>query len=201
MRHTAERTAAGKEAGAAAGEVLRRITEAAGVTLDHVEEISSAVATQAGAARALADSMSGIQELGERFRARSEEQSRACSVVEETHASVESMSHDALATSREQGEAVRGIHASVDAVRGELERVRASLEAQSASCREVASLLSEVYARTHAGSAASETLRDAAADLAARTDALRESVRAFTAGSVEPLAEAAPATPRADAGA
>jgi methyl-accepting chemotaxis protein len=179
MRQTAERTAAGKEAGASAGRVLARITDAARVTLGHVEEISSVVGQHAEATHTLAGSMQEMRALGARVQTRNEEQQRACAVVAEANAVVDGLARETLATTREQEGALRGIHASIDAARDELGRVRSSLERQSSSCREAANLLGEVFLRTRSSTATSETLRDQAAELATRTESLRSVVRAF----------------------
>jgi hypothetical protein len=58
--------------------------------------------------------------------------------------------------------------------------VRASLEVQRSSCREAATLLGDVFSATRSSTATSETLRDQAAELAARTDSLRAVVRVFS---------------------
>jgi methyl-accepting chemotaxis protein len=180
MRQTAERTVAGKAAGAAAGAMLAQITDAARVTLGHVEEISSVVGIHAEATRTLAGSMQEMRALGARMQTRNEEQQRACAVVAEANAVVDGLTRETLATTREQEGAIRGVHASIDAAREELSRVRSSLEVQSTSCREAATLLGDVFQRTRTAAATSETLRDQASELTNRTELLRSVVRVFT---------------------
>jgi methyl-accepting chemotaxis protein len=179
IRNGAAHAQSGVDLSAQAGVALEEITAAARHSGERVQEIVQAMREQTRAATHVEQLAHGVGGRVEQIRGSMREQAAGNEVVMRGSLVMRDVAQQMQRTTEEQARGALRIRDNIEGVRDAVDRIHASLQQQSESCKSVALALSEVFERTHSNDHVTDALGAAARALQEQAEALRDDVRRF----------------------